>query len=119
MYVFITVHVQGVGVCWCVCAIGDAILVRCACVRACMCRVLCVCATVDVVSAFTLLSFSSLDSVANYVMSSFIIIYLNQIRIWKFYSPKFEKKIVVFYAFTAFVFVVNISHEVGTMSTYS
>lgn len=28
MYVFITVHVQGVGVCWCVCAIGDAIFVR-------------------------------------------------------------------------------------------
>lgn len=72
MYVFITVHVQRVGVCWCVCAIGEAIFVLCACVRACLCRS-CACARMDVVSAFGLLSFSSFDIVANYVMSSFMI----------------------------------------------
>lgn len=71
MYVFITVHVQRVGVCWCVCAIGDAIFVPCACVH-------CASARVDAVSAFGLLSFSSLDIVANYVMSSVMILIFNQ-----------------------------------------
>lgn len=76
MYVFITVHVQRVGVCWCVCAIGDAIFVLCDSVRACLCR-WCESVRVDVVSAFGLLSFSSFDNVANYVMSSLMILILS------------------------------------------
>lgn len=58
MYVFITVHVQRVGVCWCVCAIGVAIFIK----RIYICvsshlflQRICVC--VSFVSAFGLIIF--------------------------------------------------------------
>lgn len=67
MYVFITVHVQRVGVCWCVCAIGVAIFIS----RRCECSLVgtMLCESVRIVSVFGLLSFSSVDIAANYFMS--------------------------------------------------
>lgn len=68
MYVFITVHVQRVGVCWCVCAIALAIFVVLMCAECWLVDMGALCC-VRVVSAFVLLSFSLLDIVANYFMS--------------------------------------------------
>jgi hypothetical protein len=68
MYVFITVHVQSVGVCWCVCAIGVAIFVSCPCVRA----LLCAQASREYVSRIrvqALLIISSLNTAANITSS--------------------------------------------------
>lgn len=56
-------------------ALSAKLFLYCVCVSVCPCR-RCMCARELVVSAFGLLSFSSLDIVANYVMSSLII--LNQ-----------------------------------------
>lgn len=98
MYVFITVHVRGVGVCWCVCAIGVAILVRrvCACAALYAARV-CACVSALPLIIFFVCAVANIASSVNSAVHPFQYPVYTFIRHYRIYHDILPSSIVIEY----------------------